>query len=91
MEISRKTKRIASKIAEKYLSEISDMIDPSDELDKNQADPSKMIMQKDKVLHLHFDREGDSASFEKTNKFDDLNFLVRYLVENGKKRKKDSF
>jgi hypothetical protein len=87
----KKTKRIASKVAEKYLNEISDMIDPSQELKRTLADPVNMIMQKDKVLHLHLDRDGDPSDFEKTHQFDELNFLVRYLIENGKKRKKDSF
>jgi len=88
-----KIKRVAYKVAVKYLSEISEMIDPSDSLKKDEsAKPSDLIMQKDKVLYHHLKGGGDTEDFEKTPQFDKINYLVRYYIDNeGKKRKKDSF
>jgi Ni,Fe-hydrogenase I large subunit len=91
MKFSRQ--RIAHKIAIKYLSDVAEVIDPSTNFTESvSVKPEEIIMQKNKVLHHHFEGEGEADDFEKIPQFQDINYLVRYYVDNqGKKRKKDSF
>lgn len=85
--------RIAYKIAMKALSDVTDMISPSEHIKKvEHTDPKHLIMQKDKVQHSFFDLPGDADDFEDIPEFDDVSYLVRYMIEDdGSKRKKDSF
>lgn len=85
--------KIAYKIALKSLSDVTEVISPSKHIKKvERTDPSHLIMQKSKVQHALEDLPGDPEDFEDLSEFDDISYLVRYLVqEDGSKRKKDSF
>jgi hypothetical protein len=85
--------KIAHRIAMKVLSDIAEVISPSEHLKGGkQSDAEHLIMQKDKVLHHFLDRPGEADNFEDHAEFDEVSYLVRYLIEeDGTKRKKDSF
>lgn len=71
----------------------TERLNPSDHLKKTlQSDPKELIMQRDKVLYEHYDKPKDIEKFEGSSDFDEVSYLVRYLVdESGSKKKKDSY
>lgn len=68
-------------------------IDPSKHLkNTDRSDPQQLIMQRDKVLHEHYDKPKDVEKFEGSPDFDEVSYLVRYLIDDsGAKKKKDSY
>jgi hypothetical protein len=77
--------RVALKSVEK--------IDPSEHMKKtDRSDPQHLIMQRDKVLHEHYEKPKDVEKYEGSPDFEEVSYLVRYLIdENGAKKKKDSY
>lgn len=84
-----KKKALAYRVALKSV----EKIDPSEHIRNNRrSDPEQLIMQRDKVLHEHYDRPKDVEKFEGSPEFDEVSYLVRYIIDaGGNKKKKDSF